>query len=62
MDAPLLLKIKKEELEGASYDPLKIAEKELDAGVLPITINRPLPAKGKESEIKRIKIVAFSPW
>jgi DNA-directed RNA polymerase subunit K len=56
MDAPILLKIDKKELEGTNYDPLIIAEKELDSGVLPITVNRPLPARGKEGEIKKIKI------
>ena len=55
MDAPLLLKMKKEELEDLNYDPLKIAEKELDEGVLPITVNRPLP-KRKEEDIEKIKI------
>jgi len=56
MDAPLLVKIKKDELTAMNYDPLKIAEQELDSGVLPITVNRPLPEKGSEEEIKKIKI------
>jgi DNA-directed RNA polymerase subunit K/omega len=55
MDAPLLLKISKEDLEGVNYDPLKIAEKELDAGVLPISVNRPMPKK-KDEAIEKIKI------
>ena len=45
MDAPALLKMTKEEEEELSYDVLKIAEKELEAGVLPITIKRPMPKK-----------------
>jgi DNA-directed RNA polymerase subunit K len=55
MDAPMLLKMNKEELEELNYDPLKIAEKELDAGVLPISVNRPMPKKRQES-IEKIKI------
>jgi DNA-directed RNA polymerase subunit K/omega len=60
MDAPLLLKISKDDLEGVNYDPLKIAEKELDAGVLPISVNRPMP-KRKEEAIERIKIEDTTP-
>jgi DNA-directed RNA polymerase subunit K/omega len=56
MDAPLLLKINEDELIELNYDPLKIAEKELDAGVLPISIKRPNPEKGNEKEIEKIKI------
>ena len=44
MDAPILLKLTKEEEEELNYDTLKIAEKELEAGVLPITVKRPLPS------------------
>ncbi len=54
MDAPLLLKISKEELERVNYDPLKIAEIEFNANVLPITVKRPLPKK-IEGELKREK-------
>jgi len=45
MDAPVLLKISKEEEEELNYDTLKIAERELTEGVLPITVRRPLPKK-----------------
>ena len=45
MDAPLLAKISKEELESLRYDPIKIAEIELKMNVLPITVKRPLPGK-----------------
>jgi len=55
MDAPLLLKLSKDELEELNYDSLKIAEKELDAGVLPISVNRPMP-KRKEESLEKIKI------
>ena len=55
MDAPLLVDMKADELEGVNYDPLRIAEKELDFGVLPISVNRPMPEK-KEENIEKIKI------
>jgi|SRR3989344_3222440 len=48
MDAPLLLKISTEELKAIKYDPLKIAERELNSGALPISIHRPMPRKHKE--------------
>lgn len=53
MDAPILLKISKEEHEELNYDVLKIAEKELEAEILPITVKRPLPKKS-EREIKKL--------
>jgi DNA-directed RNA polymerase subunit K/omega len=56
MDAPLLVKMSEEELNGVNYDPLKIAEKELNSGVLPISVNRPMP-KRKEEPLEKIKIV-----
>src|SRR3989344_7331859 len=49
MDAPLMIKIDKEELERIKYDPLLIAEKELRAEALPITVNRPLPRRNEKS-------------
>ena len=55
MDAPLLAKLEKEELEGISYDPLKIAEIELDSGVLPITVNKPMPSK-REEDLEKVKV------
>tara|TARA_Y100000310_G_C20704257_1_gene833426 strand:+ start:27953 stop:28357 length:405 start_codon:yes stop_codon:yes gene_type:complete len=55
MDAPILLDIKKDELNEINYDPLKIAEKELDSGVLPISINRPMPQK-REKDLEKIKV------
>ncbi len=43
MGAPLLLSLNEEELEGLSYNPVSIARKEFDEGVIPISIRRPLP-------------------
>lgn len=58
MDAPLLLKIPEEKLKEVRYDALKIAELEFDEGVLPISIHRPIPRKGRDklSEVKEEKI------
>ena len=55
MDAPLLIKMDGEELENLNYDPLKIAMRELDSGVLPITVNRPMPLK-RDEKLKELKI------
>lgn len=54
MNAPILVKISKEDLEKVRYDPLKIAEAELDSGILPISVRRPLP-RIKESKLKRVR-------
>ncbi len=52
MNAPVLLKMSKEEMEAVNYDPLKIAEMELYEGVLPITVKRPLPQRSIEKIIR----------
>ncbi len=52
MNAPLLIKISEEDLEKVNYDVLKIAEIELDSGVLPISIKKPFPER-KEGKLKR---------
>jgi len=53
MDAPILMKLSKGDLENFNYDVLKIAELELTEGVLPITVKRPFPEK-KGGKIKKI--------
>ena len=55
MDAPLLVDIGDLELDNLNYDPLKIAEKELDSGVLPISVNKPMPIR-KEEGLEKVKI------
>lgn len=52
MNAPLLIKITEEDLEKINYDVLKLAEVELDSGVLPISIKKPFPER-KEGKLKR---------
>jgi len=54
MNAPLLIKIEKEDLEKINYDALKIAEVELNSDILPISVKRPFPQK-KEERLRRIK-------
>ena len=45
MGAPFLIKITKKELEEIKYNPIEIARREFDSGVIPITIKRPLPGQ-----------------
>ena len=52
MDAPVLLKIEKEKLEELNYDVIRIAEMELESGVLPITVKKPFPKK-REEKLKK---------
>jgi len=54
MNAPLLIKISKEDLEKIKYDALKIAEIEFESGVLPISVQKPFPKK-REEKLKRVK-------
>ena len=53
MDAPVLLKMSKEEEDDLNYDTLKIAERELESDILPITVKRPLPKKS-EKDVKKL--------
>lgn len=41
--APLLINLSKKELEAIKYNPIEIAIKEFEAGVIPITVKRNLP-------------------
>ena len=55
MDAPLLRVFTEDELNNLNYDPLKLAKGELDSGVLPIAIDRPLPDK-RDEKLKELKL------
>lgn len=59
MNAPLLIKIKEEDLERVKYNAIKIAEIELNSGVLPISVKKPFPQK-KEESLKRPKETKIS--
>lgn len=54
MNAPLLIKLSKEDLEKVKYDALKIAEIEFESGVLPISIKKPFPVR-KEDILRKPK-------
>ncbi|MEK6840764.1 MAG: DNA-directed RNA polymerase subunit K [Nanoarchaeota archaeon] len=54
MNAPLLIKLSKEDLEKIKYDALKIAEIELASEVLPISVKKPFPER-KEDILRRPK-------
>lgn len=43
MGAPFLLKFEEKELNEINYNPIQIALKEFEQGVIPITVKRPLP-------------------
>ena len=46
MGAPILMKVKNDEIKKMSYNPVEIAKKEFENKLLPITIKRPLPSSG----------------
>lgn len=45
MGAPMLLKLKQEELEKINYSVVELAKMEFEKGILPITIKRPMPIR-----------------
>ncbi len=45
MGAPALIKLSEEELKQIKYNPIRIAEMEFEAGVLPVTVKRPIPGQ-----------------
>ena len=50
MGAPFLVKMSEKDLEAIGYNPIEIAKKELEKGVLPITVRRPMPKKQEKSK------------
>ena len=54
MNAPVLIKLSKDELEKIRYDALKIAEIEFESDALPISVKRPMPRR-KDEKLKRVK-------
>ena len=47
MGAPFLVELKEEDLERINYNPIEIAKIELNKGVLPISVRRPMPTKAE---------------
>ncbi len=48
MGAPILLKMKKGDFEKMSYNPVNIAKKEFEEGILPITVKKHFPERSKK--------------
>ena len=48
MGAPFLVKMDTADLEKIKYNPIEIALKEFDEGVLPITVKRPRVGRRQE--------------
>ncbi len=49
MGAPFLVKLSEKDLEAIGFNPIEIAKKEYDAGVLPISVRRPLPKRAEKA-------------
>ena len=45
MGAPILVKMKKADYESLKYNPIKIARKEFEKGILPLSIKRSKPER-----------------
>jgi len=43
MGAPFLIKLSEKELQKINYNPVEIAKLEMEAGVIPLTVKRPMP-------------------
>lgn len=56
-NAPILVKISKDDLLSLNFDPIKIAELEFNAGVLPITVKRPIPKRIEQKMKKEREII-----
>ena len=50
MGAPFLVKLSDEDLQRIRFNPIEIAKMEFNAGVLPITVRRPLPQGTKKEK------------
>ncbi len=52
MGAPLMVEMSDNDLETIGFNPIEIAKREFKAGVIPLTIRRPLPGQKKQEEEK----------
>ena len=48
MGAPFLVKMSEKDLESVGYNPIEIAKREFEKGVLPITVRRPMPKRAEK--------------
>ena len=55
MGAPFTVKLSEKELEALKYDPLEIARKEFDEGVIPIEIKREVKKARVEEAKEEVK-------
>ncbi len=53
--APFALKLSEKELEEICFNPIEIAKKEFDAGVLPLDVTRPMPKDKLKVEAKAVR-------
>ncbi len=49
MGAPFLVKMTEKDLEAIGFNPIEIAKREYEQGVLPITVRRPLPKRAEKA-------------
>ena len=50
MGAPFETKLTKKQIEELKYNPVEIAKKEFEEGVIPLTVVRPYPKKENDRE------------
>jgi len=50
MGAPFMIKLSPKELEEIKYNPVEIAKKEFEAGVIPIEVKRKMPVSPNKQE------------
>ena len=48
MGAPILVKLTDQDLKKLNYNAIEIAKLEFKEGIIPITVKRPLPVRGKK--------------
>jgi DNA-directed RNA polymerase subunit K/omega len=51
MGAPFKVKLNEKDLKRIKYNPVEIAKMELEKGVIPIDIRRPVVKSGSEEEV-----------
>ncbi len=51
--APMLVKLSKKELEEIKYNPVEIAKREYDDGVIPVGVKRVLPHERHPAKKKK---------
>ncbi len=51
MGAPFLVKLTEKDLEAIGFNPIEIAKKEYEQGVLPIAVRRPLPKRAGKAAV-----------